>query len=310
MTIREMNYYKELYGLSYDTISEMSGIPKGTIQKILTGITKAPRSATLEALERAFLQKRSEKAQMESKAGEIMIRESVPGYGQNDPDIRGNLALNRTENADSAKGAGRKKRSREKKPGEYTLEDYYALPEERWVELIDGVFYDMTAPSLPHQLIVVELALQCRKFIDANEGKCEVFVAPLDVQLDCDDRTMVQPDVVILCDEKKGTYRGIFGAPDFVAEVLSPGTGKKDFLKKVPKYAAAGVKECWLISPEKQKIMAFCFQDRDMNSRFVFPDIYSFTDRVPVGIYDGRLKIDLSAVSKKLGNYPSADDAG
>ena len=82
---------------------------------------------------------------------------------------------------------------KEKKP--HTLKDYYALPEERRAELIDGVFYDMAAPSLRHQSILLSLAIQFRERIKEHHQACEVYIAPCDVKLDKDDYTMVQPDL-------------------------------------------------------------------------------------------------------------------
>lgn len=78
-----------------------------------------------------------------------------------------------------------------KKQGEYTLDDYYALPDERRVELIDGVIYDMASPSSVHQLIGSEIREQLKSYIKDKKGECIPFVAPIDVQLDCDDKTMV-----------------------------------------------------------------------------------------------------------------------
>lgn len=84
----------------------------------------------------------------------------------------------------------------EKRKGEYTLEDYYNMPEDRRVELIDGGIYDMAAPTPLHQLIAGAVYAGIRAFIRENGGDCIPFIAPADVQLDCDSRTMVQPDVV------------------------------------------------------------------------------------------------------------------
>ena len=111
------------------------------------------------------------------------------------------------------------------------------------VELIDGVIYDVETPTFDHQKIVGEIYRQIANYILDNNGQCEAGISPIDVQLDCDDRTMVQPDVLILCDEKKIMKWGIMGAPEFVAEVLSPSTKRKDCLKKLNKYEEAGVKE-------------------------------------------------------------------
>lgn len=90
-----------------------------------------------------------------------------------------------------------------KRQGEYTLADYYAFPDDRRVELIDGVIYDMAAPGLLHQRICGEIFRQIANHITDKKGACIPFIAPVDVQLDCDDKTMVQPDIGILCDINK-----------------------------------------------------------------------------------------------------------
>ncbi len=180
--------------------------------------------------------------------------------------------------------------NREKEQGKYTLEDYYALPEDVRAELIDGYLFVMDSPTTFHQSALLEIAGQIRSFIRDQEGSCMVFVAPVDVQLDCDDRTMVVPDILILCDRDKLTRKCIVGAPDFILEVLSPSTGYKDSTLKLQKYAAAGVKEYWLLDPDKEKLLVYDFA-REQN-----PTIYGLTGKVPVGIYGGKLQIDLDLV--------------
>lgn len=113
-----------------------------------------------------------------------------------------------------------------KRQGEYTLEDYYALPEEQRVELIDGVIYDMSAPTSVHQLLGTEILLVLKDYIRKEHSLCVPVASPIDVQLDCDDKTMVQPDVIVVCDREKIQNRCIYGAPDFVVEVLSKSTRK------------------------------------------------------------------------------------
>ena len=105
-----------------------------------------------------------------------------------------------------------------KKQGEFTIEDCDTLPDEYWVELIDGVIYDMTAPTTIHQGIGDEIREFFSTYIKKNKGKCITLTSPVGVQLDCDDKTMVQPDVLIICDRDKIRRRVIYGAPDLVVE--------------------------------------------------------------------------------------------
>ena len=116
------------------------------------------------------------------------------------------------------------------------------------------------------------------------------FISPIDVQLDCDEKTMVQPDVVILCQREKLKKWGIYGAPDFVLEVISPSTGRKDCLKKLTKYEKAGVREYWILDPQQKKLLAYDFEGEGC------PMICGLEQPVPVGIFQGELVVDFSGV--------------
>lgn len=176
--------------------------------------------------------------------------------------------------------------------GNYTVEDYRALPEERRVELIDGYFYDMSSPTFLHQKIAGEIHRQIANFIMDNDGDCQPLVAPIDIQLDCDEKTMVQPDVSILCSEDKVRKWGVYGAPDFILEVVSPSTKRKDYTKKLSKYMNAGVREYWILDPYQQKLLVYFFE-----SEFC-PVIHGLDKPVPVGIYDGALEIKFEHILK------------
>ncbi len=178
--------------------------------------------------------------------------------------------------------------------GHYTLDDYYALPDDQRVELIDGYFFEMNSPTFGHQSIGGEIYRQIANFIMEHGGSCRPFIAPVDVQLDCDNKTMVQPDVGIICDPSKIKRFGIYGAPDFIVEVLSPSTQKKDMITKLVKYADAGVREYWLVDFPRQKVLVYSFEKDE------FPVIYGFNQPIPLGIYDGKLKIDFSNIAKWL----------
>jgi len=256
MTLEEMKQRKKELGYTNEQIAELSGVPLGTVQKVLSGATETPRYDTMRALENV-LRKR------ESTYGDaVMVKESMPYY------------------------AG-------KKQGEYTLEDYYALPGEQRVELIDGVFYDMTAPTLLHQLLSKEICRALDDYIRQKKGTCMTFMAPADVQLDCDNRTMVQPDVFMLCDLSKMKLNKVYGAPDFIVEVLSKSTKKKDMYLKLGKYVSAEVKEYWLVDPEKRTVLVYDFEHDE------YPKIYGFDSAVPVGIFDGDCEIDFRVVYER-----------
>ena len=137
----------------------------------------------------------------------------------------------------------------------HTYGDYLTWSDDRREELIDGIAYikEPPAPSRPHQELAGQLYYQVQM---ALEGKtCRVYIAPFDVRLpksdETDDQvdTVVQPDVLIVCDLNKLDHRGMRGAPDWLAEVLSPSTASHDQIIKLPVYERAGVSEVWLIHP-------------------------------------------------------------
>lgn len=178
------------------------------------------------------------------------------------------------------------------KQGEYTLEDYYALPEDVRAELIDGILYYFSAPTTIHQEIVGNLFAQLVAQIGRKNGKCKVFVSPIDVQLDCDDKTMVQPDVLILCDLDKQKKQVIYGAPDFVVEILSPSTRKKDLTIKHRKYLNAGVREYWIVDPKEKRLITYDFENGEKVGS------YPFTENVGLAIYDGKITVDLTELAE------------
>ena len=145
----------------------------------------------------------------------------------------------------------------------FTYADYAKWPEgERW-ELIDGEAYDMSpAPSRHHQDISQTLENHITKFLDANKGPCRMYHAPFDVLLsesdepDDDVATVVQPDILVVCDNKKLTPKGCRGAPDLVIEILSPTTAAKDLSEKLQLYERHGVKEYWVVDPHERFLLA------------------------------------------------------
>ncbi len=164
----------------------------------------------------------------------------------------------------------------------YTIEDIYALPEGERAELIDGQLYNMAPPSYMHQRLVMELSGTIREHIRNNHGDCQVLPAPLAVRLNADDKTYVEPDISVLCDQTKISERGIEGAPDFIIEIVSPGTQKRDYGIKLFNYRNAGVREYWIVNPVQKIVNVYCFENEEENN-----NLYSFEEDIPVGIYPG-----------------------
>lgn len=109
----------------------------------------------------------------------------------------------------------------------HTEDDYYGLPENIRAELIDGHFYNMAAPSRIHQKILGYLYNKTTNYIDAKDGVCEASPAPFAVRLFNDRKTIVEPDISVICDRDKLTDRGCSGAPDWIIEIVSPGNPGK-----------------------------------------------------------------------------------
>ena len=140
----------------------------------------------------------------------------------------------------------------------YSYEDYKNFPDDFRCEILDGQVYDMTpAPSVRHQRVVGEVFRLVVNYLKGREQHCQSFIAPTDVVL-ADDQ-VVQPDVFLVCDEKKIRDQAIFGAPDVVFEVLSAATEKKDRSKKMKLYRRFGVLEYFLVDPENELVQKYVF---------------------------------------------------
>ena len=172
----------------------------------------------------------------------------------------------------------------------YTYADYCKWEgPERW-ELIDGVPYMMAAPSVAHQWALSSLHRQIANFLHGKN--CIVLFAPLDVRLNADfrDNTVVQPDLLVVCDKSKIDRVGLRGAPDMAVEILSPSTADFDKVDKLALYMKAGVREYWIVDPDAQTVAVHVL-GRGKYSKTV----YEKPDSVPVSVLPGCL-VDLREV--------------
>lgn len=180
----------------------------------------------------------------------------------------------------------------------FTYADYLTWSDDEKWELIDGVAYAMSpAPGVSHQRISRSLT----RIIDTHlRGRsCELFAAPFDVRLaenlnqsDNYVDTVIQPDIVVVCDKQKLDERGCNGAPDFIIEISSPSTGKNDLTIKFELYQRHGVKEYWIIYPAEQALLVYKMEDGGLYGK---PDRYAGDDKVPVPLLGG-LVVDLADV--------------
>lgn len=174
----------------------------------------------------------------------------------------------------------------------YTYADYLGWPEDTRYELIDGVAYAMApAPSRAHQAVVGELFAQVK--LALRGIPCNAYVAPFDVRLprvgeaDAAVDTVVQPDVLVVCDPVKVDKRGVRGAPDWVAEVLYPASAGRDQTVKLAAYERAGVPEVWLLHPTDRVLTIYRLE----NGRYGRPQILEMRGSVTIGVLP-EVKVD------------------
>ena len=173
----------------------------------------------------------------------------------------------------------------------YTYADYLSWETSDRYEIIDGVAYAMASPTAKHQRISRELMAFIYDFL---KGKpCEVFAAPFDVRLfpeeDDSDTTVVQPDILVVCDKTKlAEGRACKGAPDLIVEILSPSSVIIDRNVKAAKYREAGVREYWIVNSDTLDVMVNLLT----NGRYV-SKVYK--EKVTSAVLSG-LTIDLNTV--------------
>lgn len=174
----------------------------------------------------------------------------------------------------------------------YTIDDIYALPDGERAELIDGQIYYMAPPGRKHQDIAGELFGIIREYIKSKNGSCRPYIAPFAVFLNKNDTNYVEPDISVICTPDKLNDKGCVGAPDWIIEVVSPGSRRMDYFTKLFKYRTAGVREYWIVDPDKKRITVYDFESEDTKD-------YTFSDTIKVGIYDD-LHINFSEIAKLL----------
>ncbi len=170
----------------------------------------------------------------------------------------------------------------------FTYADYLKWPEnERW-ELIDGIAYDMTpAPSRRHQDVEMKLLGEIYSYLKGKS--CKVYPAPFDVRLpeeNEDDEfvgTVLQPDISVICDKNKLDEAGCKGAPDFIIEILSASTVKKDLTIKKDLYEKHGVKEYWIVDGWTNSIRVYLLK----NNKYATANFYEADMSIKVNTVEG-----------------------
>ena len=172
----------------------------------------------------------------------------------------------------------------------YTIADLEALPEDIRAELINGEIFMLSTPATVHQELLGELYVTITTHIKQNKGKCKVYGAPFAVFLHNDDKTYLEPDISVICDRDKIDNKGCHGAPDWVIEIASPSTAKRDIGIKLQEYKKAGVREYWIVDPDTKTVSVHALQTDTP------PANYTFSDKIKAGIYE-QFEIDFAEIT-------------
>ena len=178
----------------------------------------------------------------------------------------------------------------------YSYADLLDWDDKTRYELYNGQPVALAAPSVPHQRILGALHLQLGNYL--SRKRCEVFLAPCDVRLFEQEgdqprniRTVLQPDLMVVCDPKKIDEHGVRGAPDLVIEILSDSSQRIDRVVKFNLYRQAGVQEYWIVDPATRTVSVYTLEDGAYHAAAAFGADAS----VPVGILED-CRIDMTAV--------------
>ena len=174
-----------------------------------------------------------------------------------------------------------------------TLEQYEAFPAEKRAEVFDGIVYDMASPSQIHQALSMELSNILYNYMKSKKKSCQVFSAPFDVKLSDQPLTIVQPDIMVICNKDKLDGKRCNGAPDFIIEIVSPGNPSDDYIRKLYYYKNAGVREYWIVDPRRKTVTINYFEGNIVSVQYPFDSI------IKVNIYDD-LFINFSEIANLL----------
>ena len=181
---------------------------------------------------------------------------------------------------------------------EYSYSDYMKWQFQERVELIMGKIFPMSAPNTPHQSLAIDLATDFKKFFKGKNYF--VFIAPFDVRLPVGKKgnvykTVVQPDLGVICDLLKLEKSGIKGAPDLVVEILSPGNRQIEMNEKFEAYQASLVREYWIIHPEEEWMLQYVLNE---NHLFELHKKHENLSRLTSVIFQG-LVVDVAVFNPK-----------
>lgn len=178
-------------------------------------------------------------------------------------------------------------------PEVITLEQYESLPDEKRMEVFDGIVYDMASPSQIHQSISMQLSTVINNYILHKKGPCSIFSAPFDVKLSDSPLIIVQPDIMVVCDKNKLDEKRCNGAPDFIIEIVSPANPSDDYIRKLYYYKNYEVREYWIVDPRRKVITVNYFENNIVSVQYPFDSV------IKVNIFDDLL-INFSDIADLL----------
>ncbi len=298
MELSDLKRRKNNLKLTVGQLSMLADLPVGTVSKIMTGETQNPSYLTVDILDKTL-------AREESRARVEAFRNAMMKYIKEHPDeefiyedfekkYREEHRLNRkaipfaTPDNDPYWISGSLAlEAPQKKPKEdhhISYEEYCSLPESSLTELIDGHMIVNQPPSYAHQNVVMNLGDEIKSYIRKNSGDCRMFNVGFGARFYDTPDTCLIPDIMVVCEPDRITDYYVWD-PDWIIEVTSPSTRRRDYGEKRSLYIQAGVREYWIVDLEKSKVITWT-RDDDIN-------LYGFGDDIPVHIYDGKLKIKI-----------------
>lgn len=270
MGIIELRAKKKAAGMTNAQISELTGIPVSTVNKIFSGATKNPRYTTLEKIEKELDKavyipsaEDLEAGQRNAQMRQMFAEGNVPAkqWFRGAPD-RKNVVCEQATETDNFTYPFDKCAEMHEKKKRY-------LGEQRQEQLTDEI-YSLPYPDRIHQRIVHQLAWEIESYIRESEVRAEVMQAPFVVKLFPDREVYVQPDLSVITRMEPLTPYGYTGAPSLVIEVVSPGFLERDYITKVSLYQRAGVQQYWIVDPTTMQTIIYDFTHR------ISPVIFSF----------------------------------
>ena len=302
MNIEDLKKRKKALKLTVADLAYMAELPLSTVSKIMTGETRNPSYVTIEKLDRilyreemrsrveayrAAIEKYVREHPDEDFDGRLFEKMYKKEHGLSDAPIpfavpAGLYDSNRTRNDRGSLAPYRQEL--------LTVDVFRELGEDRNCELLDGYLIFNNAPGITHQVITQNLGYVIDRYIRDHNGNCRMFNVGVNVRLGDRNDTVLIPDIAVICNPDIIDEYGINGAPDWVIEVVSPSTKKRDYNDKMHKYMSSGVKEYWIVDPEKLRVTTY------IEGEPMMAYIYDFEDDIPVYIYDGQLTVSISSL--------------